>query len=599
MAIAAAVLSIAPVVAPPAVAAGNLAVGSLPAAPAFRPPWATSVRDEDAPDPDIVRFGDRFYAYTTGTTWGNHIGILVSSRPDSGWNTVTGTASGSSAFPAIGPARSVRPWQVNNTQHAPGVFAIGGRYVMYYTARTTSGHGGHYCLSIATATRPEGPFTDATSGPWLCRDADGGAIDPAPFVDASGDPWLVFKTYDDVNTTAQPAKILAVPLSSDGLHTAGATRVLIAQNQMSSPFETVENPQMTRVGDQYVLVFSRGLYTSSAYRQGDATCDGPGGPCREMTSSLVTSYGAVIGPGGGTTFTDASGQWWLAYGGWNAPCHAYNGTACARRLYIAPLTARAPIHCDAVTNADGYRMVASDGGVFGFGNEPFCGSTGGIALHQPIVGIAPTPDRGGYWLAASDGGVFAFGDARFYGSTGAQHLNQPVVAIVATPTGHGYWFVARDGGVFPFGDARFYGSTGSIRLARPIVGMAATPSGHGYWLVASDGGVFAFGDARFSGSTGALRLNRPIVGMAATPSGHGYWFVASDGGVFAFGDAAFHGSTGALRLNRPIVGMAATPSGHGYWFVASDGGVFAFGDAAFHGSTGALRLTRPIVGVAA
>ena len=55
---------------------------------------------------------------------------------------------------------------------------------------------------------------------------------------------------------------------------------------MSSPFETVENPQMLLTGGQYVLLFSRGLYTSSAYRQGYATCDGPIGPCREATSAF-------------------------------------------------------------------------------------------------------------------------------------------------------------------------------------------------------------------------------------------------------------------------------------------------------------------------
>ena len=41
--------------------------------------------------------------------------------------------------------------------------------------------------------------------------------------------------------------------------------------------------------------------------------------------------------------------------------------------------------------------------------------------------MATTPDGKGYWLVASDGGVYAFGDAAFYGSTGGQHLNQPIV----------------------------------------------------------------------------------------------------------------------------------------------------------------------------
>jgi L,D-peptidoglycan transpeptidase YkuD (ErfK/YbiS/YcfS/YnhG family) len=61
-------------------------------------------------------------------------------------------------------------------------------------------------------------------------------------------------------------------------------------------------------------------------------------------------------------------------------------------------------------------------------------------------------------LVASDGGIFSFGDAAFYGSTGALHLNAPIVGMAAAPGGGGYWLVASDGGIFSFGDAAFYGS---------------------------------------------------------------------------------------------------------------------------------------------
>ena len=249
--------------------------------------------------------------------------------------------------------------------------------------------------------------------------------------------------------------------------------------------------------------------------------------------------------------------------------------------------------------AMGYRLVASDGGIFTYGDAAFYGSAGAIALNKPIVGTAPTPDGQGYWLVASDGGIFTYGDAAFYGSTGSLHLNKPIVGMAPTPDGQGYWLVASDGGIFTYGDAAFYGSTGSLHLNKPIVGMAPTPDGQGYWLVASDGGIFTYGDAAFYGSTGSLHLNKPIVGMAATPDGQGYWLVASDGGIFTYGDAAFYGSTGSLHLNKPIVGMAATPDGQGYWLVASDGGIFTYGDAAFYGSTGSLHLNKPIVGMAA
>jgi hypothetical protein len=187
----------------------------------------------------------------------------------------------------------------------------------------------------------------------------------------------------------------------------------------------------------------------------------------------------------------------------------------------------------------------------------------------PVVGIASTPTYKGAWEVASDGGIFTFGDAGFYGSTGAIRLNKPVVGMAPTPSGRGYWLVASDGGIFCFGDAAFYGSTGAMRLNKPVVGMARTPSGRGYWLVASDGGIFAFGDAAFHGSAGALPLVAPVTGMAATTSGDGYWLVARDGGIFTYGKAPYLGrpqpdpADGTQRLD-PVVAIAADPDGSGY-----------------------------------
>ena len=152
---------------------------------------------------------------------------------------------------------------------------------------------------------------------------------------------------------------------------------------------------------------------------------------------------------------------------------------------------------------EGYRFVASDGGIFDFGLAGFFGSAGSLHLNAPVVGMADTPSTDGYWLVASDGGIFTYGDAPFYGSMGGQHLNRPIVGMAATPDGGGYWLVAADGGIFSFGNAQFYGSTGSMRLNRPIVGMASTPDGGGYWLVASDGGIFSYGNAQFHGSAGS------------------------------------------------------------------------------------------------
>src|SRR5437763_1067202 len=123
----------------------------------------------------------------------------------------------------------------------------------------------------------------------------------------------------------------------------------------------------------------------------------------------------------------------------------------------------------------------------------FFGSMGGTPLNKPIVGMAATPTGNGYWLVASDGGVFSFGDAAFHGSTGSIKLNKPIVAMAATPTGAGYWLVASDGGVIPEGAAGSFGSLSGTPLNSPIVTVAVTPGGTGYWLGALDGGLFGYG----------------------------------------------------------------------------------------------------------
>jgi thermitase len=244
--------------------------------------------------------------------------------------------------------------------------------------------------------------------------------------------------------------------------------------------------------------------------------------------------------------------------------------------------------------SDGYRLAASDGGIFSYGAR-FSGSAGGQNLAQPIVDSMNTAGPGSYWLVASDGGVFSYGDAQFYGSTGGTRLNRPVVGAAAARSGKGYWLVASDGGVFSYGDARFYGSTGGEAINAPIVDIVPTVTGKGYWLVAADGGIFSYGDAQFYGSAGSLSLNEPIVGAERSADGRGYWLVAADGGIFSYGNAKFHGSAGSLDLNQPIVGMAANARGNGYWFVAADGGVFTYGGARFRGSAGSIALNRPIV----
>ena len=242
------------------------------------------------------------------------------------------------------------------------------------------------------------------------------------------------------------------------------------------------------------------------------------------------------------------------------------------------------------------------------------------------VGTAPTPSGTGYWLVASDGGVFAFGDAallRLHGRPSRSTSRSSAWPPPPTARATGWWpaTAASSPSATPASSARRAASRSTSRSSAWPPPPTARATGWSPATAASSPSATPASTAR-----GRPALNQPIVGMAATPDGKGYWLVATDGGIFAFGDAGFYGSraaspqqadrrhgrhprrqgllagrpptaasspsatprfygsTGGQPLNKPIVGMAATPDGKGYWLVATDGGVFAFGDAGFFGS---------------
>jgi hypothetical protein len=558
------------------------AVGVRPAAAQALPRTAAAATapayDADAPDPDVIRVGATYYAYTTGGDLKN-IPVLDSTDLQT-WHAVA------DALPTL------PPWSVFGRTWSPGVVFLGGRYVMYYATEVAAT--GDQCISVATSPNPTGPFVDNSSAPFICQTNLGGSVDPQPFVDLDGAVYLDWKSNG--GQSAVPAVIWAALLSPDGSSLASSPHAVLTQDQGWE--STVEGPDMVDASGAYVLFYSGGLWNSAGYGVSYADCVGPFGPCtKPQGAPVLHSDAARLGPGGESLFQDASGSWWMAYSAWDGPSSAYTYSAGEfRSLWIAPVTfsGGSPTVADGEA-PEGYHMFAGDGGVFAFGAALFEGSMGAVALRAAVVGGVADPATGGYWEVGADGGVFAF-DAPFAGSMGGRPLAEPIVGMAPTPDGRGYWLVASDGGIFAFGDAGFYGSMGAQSLAAPVVGMAPTPDGRGYWLVASDGGIFAFGDAGFYGSMGAQRLAAPVVGMAVMPQGGGYWLVGSDGGIFAFGNAQYFGSMGAYPISRPVVAVIAGPGSGGYWLVAADGGIFSFGDAEFLGSTGAAHLAAPVVG---
>src|SRR5580658_4122586 len=166
----------------------------------------------------------------------------------------------------------------------------------------------------------------------------------------------------------------------------------------------------------------------------------------------------------------------------------------------------------------GYWTVTPAGAVTPHGAAPSLGSPAlsNLRLAQPIVGMAATTDGNGYWLVASDGGIFSYGDATFYGSTGSIALNRPVVGMAVTTDGRGYWLVGFDGGVFTFGDANFFGSTAG--WGTYAFGLIINPTTAGYDVVTASGSSVAFGPGLHPNAQ-SLGLQQGAYDSTPTPSG--------------------------------------------------------------------------------
>ncbi|MDA8380211.1 MAG: IPT/TIG domain-containing protein [Actinomycetota bacterium] len=323
-------------VSPWASSAASATVARTPSAPVSVTPSPSPAFAGDAPDPDIVFDGSDYFAFSTGTALGNHIQALVSSNLDSGYQSYSGHPYGSTAL-ATPPA-----WETVNTQTSPGVFYWGGRWLMYYDAAQApaAGDTGHDCISVAIgqATLPasDPQFTDTSTGGLICQPT--GSIDPSPFVDpATGNAYLLWKQNDGGSTDA--AKIWSQQLSPDGLSLVGQPHELLYNNTVSYPWEgTVENPDMVDVNGTYYLLFSAGVYTTSGYSEGITTCAGPAGPCGGQ-SQILTSYGSVLGPGGGSFVAGPTGAWSIAYDAWQGGGGGCTNYSCGaeRDLFVAPV----------------------------------------------------------------------------------------------------------------------------------------------------------------------------------------------------------------------------------------------------------------------
>lgn len=164
------------------------------------------------PDPTVTQVGEDFYASSTSDRWAPGLPILHS-RDLVSWE-------------QIGSVFDVAPrWATGRRFWAPSLSFTNGRFVLLFSGLKTPGK---FCIGVATATDPAGPWTE--DGPIFCPER--GAIDPNLVTREDGSTWLVYKNQGlggglsarpiDPNTFALlgPATQLLEP---DRLFEAGVT----------------------------------------------------------------------------------------------------------------------------------------------------------------------------------------------------------------------------------------------------------------------------------------------------------------------------------------------------------------------------------------
>ena len=267
-----------------------------------RATYTNPVEAGDFPDPSITRVGQDFWASATTSEWGPEFPILHS-RDLVNWE-------------IVGAVFRKRPAWAVGSFWAPEISQDRGRFFIYYVGRKKDGP---LCVAVATAPRPQGPYTD--HGPLVCQEV--GSIDPFPVTDETGARYLLWK--EDGNSVSKPTPIWAQRLSPDGTRLVGERRELIHNDQAwekhpTLPFgNLVEGPSVVRHGGWFYLFYSGNFCCGREcdYALGVARSRRVLGPWEKNPNNPILAGNENWKcPGHGTVISDARGRFFLLY-------HAY------------------------------------------------------------------------------------------------------------------------------------------------------------------------------------------------------------------------------------------------------------------------------------
>lgn len=250
----------------------------------------------DYPDPSVIRVGREYWATATTSAWAP-IFPLLRSTDLVNWR-------------RVGSVFQTPPAWSAGSYWAPEIAEDRGRFYVYYTARRKNGP---LCVAVATAARPQGPYTD--HGPLVCQEA--GSIDAATIRDENGRRYLVWK--EDGNSRKLPTPLWAQPLSEDGTALAGEKQEIL-RNEAAWEAHLIEGPFILRRGGWFYLFYSADACCGRGcnYKLGVARSRTLLGPWeRHPGNPILAANDDWKCPGHGSIVTDPKGRTFLLY-------HAYH-----------------------------------------------------------------------------------------------------------------------------------------------------------------------------------------------------------------------------------------------------------------------------------
>jgi arabinan endo-1,5-alpha-L-arabinosidase len=327
---------------------------ATPAENASPATYVNPVIDADFPDPAVLKAEDGFfYVYATQSGAGAGDAML---------NIQAARSRDLVAWERLGDALPVKPGWASRTQDfwAPHVVAHGGLYYLYYSAKPDAALADDsrgLCLAVATARRPEGPFTDSgrplQCGPGFVN------IDPMAYDDPATGKRLLYW-----GSGFGPIKVQELGPDRISFAPGSAPHDLIGpvpSDDSNTYRRLVEGAWVIRHGGYYYLFFSgdnccgpQAHYAVMVARSRSATgpfetmADGPGGG-----GVMLAARGTWVAPGHVSTIRDSKGRDWMLY-------HAVD----SRRPRARPadeVNTRRVMLIDRIVWRDGWPRIEGDG----------------------------------------------------------------------------------------------------------------------------------------------------------------------------------------------------------------------------------------------